>query len=126
MFVAILKQDRKSWLLEASDGRRFVISGKKDVTVCPEGSQTPLLTARGVSYKAARRLLEEELAKEGGRLAQGKVSLPGGLTRPGKATSHGEGTVGVYFAHLPFRGIVPVPTSLFRGAGLDPSEILPS
>ena len=64
MFVAILKQERKSWLLEASDGRRFVMTGKKDVVVCPEGSDTPVLTARGVSYKAARRLLEEELSKE--------------------------------------------------------------
>ena len=64
MFVAILKQERKSWLVEASDGRRFVISGRKDVTVCPEGSQTPLLTARGISFKAARHLLEEELSKE--------------------------------------------------------------
>jgi hypothetical protein len=64
MFVAVLKQERKSWLLEASDGRRFVISGKKDVTVCPEGSKTPVVTARGISFKAARRLLEEELSKE--------------------------------------------------------------
>jgi hypothetical protein len=64
MFVAVLKQERKSWLLEASDGRRFVISGKKDVTVCPEGSETPVVTARGISFKAARRLLEEELSKE--------------------------------------------------------------
>ncbi len=62
MFVRVLNQNRKAWLLEASDGRRFVISGKKDVTVCPEGSQTPVLTARGLSYKAARRLLEEELS----------------------------------------------------------------
>jgi hypothetical protein len=64
MFVVVLKQERKSWLLEASDGRRFVISGKKDVTVCPEGSETPVVTARGISFKAARRLLEEELSKE--------------------------------------------------------------
>jgi hypothetical protein len=63
MFVAIVKQDKKSWLLEASDGRRFVMTGKKDVVVCPEGSDTPLVTARGISYKAARRLLEEELSR---------------------------------------------------------------
>ena len=63
MFVAVIKQDKKSWLLEASDGRRFVMTGKKDVVVCPEGSDTPVLTARGVSYKAARHLLEEELNK---------------------------------------------------------------
>jgi len=62
MFVRVLNQNRKSWVLEASDGRRFVMSGKKDVTVCPEGSQTPVLTARGLSFKAARRLLEEELS----------------------------------------------------------------
>lgn len=62
MFVRVLNQNRKSWVLEASDGRRFVMSGKKDVTVCPEGSQTPVLTARGFSFKATRRLLEEELS----------------------------------------------------------------
>ncbi len=63
MFVRVLNQNRKSWVLESSDGRRFVMSGKKDVTtVCPEGSQTPVLTGRGLSFKAARRLLEEELS----------------------------------------------------------------
>jgi len=64
MFVRVLKHDRKAWLVEASDGRRFVISGKKDVTVCSEESETPVLAGRGLSFKAARRLLEEELSNQ--------------------------------------------------------------
>lgn len=64
MFVRVLNQNRKSWLVEASDGRRFVISGKKDVTVRPEESETPVLTGYGLSFKAARRLLEEELSNQ--------------------------------------------------------------
>ena len=64
MFVTVVNKSRKSWLLEASDGRRFVMTGKKEVTVCPEGSETPVLTGRGLSFKAARRLLEEELTNE--------------------------------------------------------------
>jgi hypothetical protein len=64
MFVAIVDQNRKSWVLEASDGRRFIVSGKKDVVVCPEGSQTPVVAGRGLSYKAARRLLERQLGNE--------------------------------------------------------------
>jgi hypothetical protein len=64
MFVALVGQDKKSWLLEASDGRRFIISGKENVTVCPEGSHAPIFGGRGLSYRAARGLLEEVLGKE--------------------------------------------------------------
>ncbi len=64
MFVAVISLGDEFWLLKAPDGRRFVISGKENVTVCPEGSAAPIFGGRGLSYRAARGLLEEVLGKE--------------------------------------------------------------
>ncbi len=64
MFMAVVERRRKFWLLEASDGRRFGVSGRKEVKVVPEGSETPVLSGRGLSFKAARRLLEVELGHQ--------------------------------------------------------------
>ena len=63
MQIAIVSQDKKCWVVEADDGRRFVISGKRDVKVCPEGSAEAIVTSRGIPYKTALRLLERELEK---------------------------------------------------------------
>lgn len=64
MFVTILSRDKKSWVVEAQDGRRFVISGKKDVVIRPQGEDNAFVSARGISFKAAVRLLEEQLSQQ--------------------------------------------------------------
>jgi hypothetical protein len=64
MHVTVVNETRKSSLVEAPDGRRFIISGKKEVTVRPEGSDTPIVSGKGLSFKAARRLLEIELSNQ--------------------------------------------------------------
>jgi hypothetical protein len=65
VYVFTIRQDKKSSLVEAADGRRFVVTNRKGVTtICQEGSETPVLSGQGLSFKAACRLLELELGKQ--------------------------------------------------------------
>ncbi len=65
MWVTVIKENRKSSLVEAPDGRRFVLAKKRGVmNVFPEGTDVPVVSGWGLSYKAARRLLEIRLTQE--------------------------------------------------------------
>jgi hypothetical protein len=68
MFAALVGQDKRSWLPEVSDGRRFVISGKDDATVRPKvrpaGSRTPIFGGRRLFCRAARGPLAKVLGKQ--------------------------------------------------------------
>lgn len=65
MYVTIVSENRKSSVVEAADGRRFILTKRKGVMAAyPEGSETAVISGRGLSYKAARRLLERELSEQ--------------------------------------------------------------
>ena len=65
MYVTLVSESRKCEVVEAADGRRFVLAKRKGVmSACLEGSDVPVVSGRGLSYKAIRRLLEKELSKE--------------------------------------------------------------
>ena len=64
MYLHTVEESRKSWLVEASDGRRYVLAKKKGVmSAFAEGSESPIVSGRGFSFKAIRRALEHELSK---------------------------------------------------------------
>jgi hypothetical protein len=65
MYLHTVTESKKSWLLEAPDGRRFVLAKKQGVmSAFPEGSEIPVVSGKDFSFKAIRWLLEQELSKQ--------------------------------------------------------------